>query len=111
MEHFASDPVDRSRCRPVVQSHDAVLVLASDFAGSQMFALGKSLAYDDGIVRRVASSGACACAGRNVILHTVSWNAFVHNHEHSCGYMPSTDKKERRAPTPRAIVHRRNSHC
>ena len=71
-QHFVSDPVDHNHCRAHLQEDDAILVLWSEFE-SIVRANPSNLAGDDGIVGQVVSATACACAGRNVILRSVSW--------------------------------------
>ena len=71
-QHFVSDPADHNHCRPSLQEDDGVLIHWSQF-DSNLRAQRSNLTDDDGIVGQVVSATACACAGRKIILHEVSW--------------------------------------
>ena len=71
-QHFVSDPVDYNHCRAHLQEDYAILIAWSEFEPN-VRADPSNLAGDDGIVGQVVSAIPCACAGRNIILHSVSW--------------------------------------
>ncbi len=71
-QHFVSDPVDYNHCRAHLQEDYAILIAWSEFEPN-VRANPSNLAGDDGIVGRVLSATACACAGHDIILHSVSW--------------------------------------
>jgi hypothetical protein len=71
-QHFLSDPVDYNHCRAHLQEDYAILIAWSEFEPN-VRADPSNLAGDDGIVGRVVSAIPCSCAGRNIILHSVSW--------------------------------------